>query len=155
MKPELEAAQLQAALNALSEKLKFFQGIENEKNLFQSKFEASRQARVDLDNALKETNSLTRQEIDKITKFQQILVQENEHIVNQLTNIKQEHDSVCDKNEKLQVSNELQAAEIETLKLKISELEGYREKYEQSASVMLKSKEQQVLDLHSEMESLA
>ena len=54
-----------------------------------------------MDKALKETNSLTRQEIDKITKFQQILVQENEQVVNQLTSIKQEHDGVCDKNEKL------------------------------------------------------
>jgi len=44
--------------------------------------------------------------------------------------------------------------EIETLKLQLADLSGYKEKYEKTASTTLKTQTTQLQDLHTEIEKI-
>jgi hypothetical protein len=58
----LEITQLQAALRALSEKLKLFQNIDNERELVQSQLKSVTEARDELQTAIAETTTQTKAE---------------------------------------------------------------------------------------------
>ena len=74
---ELEKAQLQKAITALSEKLLLFQNIREDKASIEDHLQSSEQARVDLQKVLNETSAKTKQELGKLSQYQEIMLQEN------------------------------------------------------------------------------
>ena len=100
------------------------------------------QARADLQKILKDTSNQNKDQLDKMVQYQEIIVQESKTLTEDLNQLKQDKNCMHDEASALKIQNQLFQQEIEHLKLKVQELEGYKEKYEQQASVQLKSKEQ-------------
>ena len=74
---ELEKAQLQQAISALSQKLLLFQSINDDKVAIEQHLGSSEQARVDLQKVLNETSAKTKLELGKLSQYQEIMLQEN------------------------------------------------------------------------------
>ena len=71
---ELEKAQLQKAIAALSEKLLLFQNIREDRATVEKHLQQSEQARADLQKALNETSAKTKQELGKLSQYQEIML---------------------------------------------------------------------------------
>lgn len=75
---------LKSAMNALNEKLKFYENIELEKNQVLEQLAQSEKSREDLRNALIEASEKVKEEQDKNFKYQEILINENQSLSKQI-----------------------------------------------------------------------
>lgn len=141
---ELEIVQLQKALGALSEKLKLFQNIDGERDLVASQLAEVQHARNDLKKVLHETQQKTQTELAKMEQYQEILLKENKAVSTQLVEQRSELNSKTEECDKLIISNSLKQKELDALKLQLTDLKGYKEKYEKAAATTMKSQETQL-----------
>jgi hypothetical protein len=71
---------LKNAIRALNEKLKYFENIDTEKDIVKEQLEQSDLARSELRNNIKENAERIKEEKDKCTKYQAILITENQSL---------------------------------------------------------------------------
>ena len=76
----LDHDHLSSAITALNEKLKFYENIEQEKDLAVGQLEQSDVAREELRNNIRETAERIKEEKDKNFKYQEILINENQSL---------------------------------------------------------------------------
>lgn len=74
---KLDHDHLKSAITALNEKLKFYENIEQEKNIVKDQLDQSDLAREELRNNIRETAERIKEEKDKNFKYQEILINEN------------------------------------------------------------------------------
>jgi hypothetical protein len=86
----LEISQLQAALKALSEKLKLLQNIEKDRNAIAKQLDESEGARSELKRQLEETSTKSKLETEKLHQYQEILLKENDQINHTMLEMRQE-----------------------------------------------------------------
>lgn len=80
----LDHDHLKSAITALNEKLKFYENIEQEKNLVRDQLDQSEVAREELRNNIRETAERIKEEKDKNFKYQEILINENQSLSKQI-----------------------------------------------------------------------
>ena len=83
------------------------------------------------------------------------MLQENKTVCDQLTEHRvalQEKEQECDEQT---IKIGLQQKEIEALKLQVSDLMDYKNRYDELAKVQLKTKDQEIEDLHKELDKMA
>jgi len=86
----LEISQLQAALKALSEKLKLLQNIEKDRNAIAKQLDESEGARSELKRQLEDTSTKSKLETEKLHQYQEILLKENDQINHTMLEMRQE-----------------------------------------------------------------
>lgn len=77
---KLDHDHLKSAITALNEKLKFYENIEQEKNIVKDQLDQSNLAREELRNNIRETAERIKEEKDKNFKYQEILINENQSL---------------------------------------------------------------------------
>jgi len=77
---KLDHDHLKSAITALNEKLKFYENIEQEKNIARGQYEQADVAREELRNNIRETAERIKEEKDKNYKYQEILINENQSL---------------------------------------------------------------------------
>ncbi len=75
---------LKSAITALNEKLKFFENIDQERQVVKDQYEQCDQARDELRNNIRETAERVREEKEKNIKYQEILINENQSLSKQI-----------------------------------------------------------------------
>ncbi len=75
---------LKSAITALNEKLKFFENIDQERQVVKEQYEQCDQARDELRNNIRETAERVREEKEKNIKYQEILINENQSLSKQI-----------------------------------------------------------------------
>lgn len=107
-----------------------FQNIDQERLLVIKQLSEVEKARVELRRQIEETSSKHKVENDKLQQYQEILLKENNSINSTMLEMRQELAFSQEIEKKQQHSIALKNKEIETIKLKISDLNEYKEKYE-------------------------
>ena len=152
---EIEKVQLQKAITALSEKLLLFQSIEEDRSTTEQHLMHSEQARVDLQKVLNDTSAKTKLELGKLSQYQEIMLQENLAVSEQLSDHRmalQSKEQECDE---ALIKIGLQTKETVSLKLQVTDLQAYKDRYDQQAKVALHTKETEIEELHNEIESIS
>jgi len=152
---ELEKAQLQQAISALSERLLLLQNISEDKKVVERKLEASELARSDLQKVLGETSLKTKQELGRLDQYQEIMLQENRAISEQLDEhvlALQKKEQECDE---AHIKIALLCKRIESLQLSLAELANYRSHYQEQSQVTLVTQETRIEQLHKDLEQMA
>lgn len=72
-------------------------------------------------------------------QYQEILLKENQTISTQCVEQNQELNSKTEECDRIALANSLMKKELDTLKLQLADLKGYKEKYEKTASTTLKT----------------
>ena len=113
----------------------------------------SEQARVDLQKVLNDTSAKTKLELGKLSQYQEIMLQENLAVSEQLSDHRmalQAKEQECDE---ALIKIGLHTKETISLKLQVTDLQAYKDRYDQQAKVALHTKETEIEELHNEIET--
>lgn len=128
----LEVAQLQSALKALSEKLKLFQNIDNERENIMERLESSEKSRDDLQQVIRETADKTKTEFAKTQQYEEILLRENQSLTTRVCELECELKQQAKNFELYSKTDSQKDKQIEALSLQITNLKSLEERYEES-----------------------
>ena len=120
---------LKSAMNALNEKLKFYENIELEKSHVLDQLAMSEKMREDLRSTLVDASEKSKEEQDKNFKYQEILINENQSLSKQILIITDMFSKKVEEYDDLKQSLSLKEKETHSLQLEKADLLDYKVKY--------------------------
>ena len=117
---------LKSAMNALNEKLKFYENIEMEKQQVLEQLGYSEKGREDLRNALMDAAEKVKDEQDKNFKYQEILINENQSLSKQILIITDMFSKKVEEFDDLKQTLSIKDKMIHSLSLEKADLSDYK-----------------------------
>lgn len=121
-------------MNALNEKLKFYENVELEKTHVSEQLGFSDKGREELRNALMDAAEKVKEEQDKNFKYQEILINENQSLSKQILIITDMFSKKVEEFDDLKQGLSTRDKEVSMLQVEKGDLFDYKGKYQREAS---------------------
>lgn len=120
---------LRSAMNALNEKLKFYENVELEKSQLGEQLGHSERGREELRRALSEAADRVKEEQDKNFKYQEILINENQSLSKQILIITDMFSKKVEEHDELKQAIAIKDRENNALSMERTDLVDFKGKY--------------------------